>query len=237
LEKCQFCKKELAFLGHVINANGIQPDPGKVDKIKNFPIPTNITELRGFIGLASYYRCFIQDFAIIVAPMNNLLRKDIPYIWNEDCQSSFEILKEKLTTAPILTYPDFTKQFLLYTDASYKGLGAVLAQEDDNGNEHVIAYASRSLVGAEYNYAPTEIECLATVWAMKYFRPYIYLSEFTLITDHSALQWMINNPTPSKRMTHWIMTITDYPFKIQFRKGKKHQNADALSRIPHTVNT
>ena len=237
LEKCQFCKKELAFLGHVINANGIQPDPGKVDKVKNFPIPTNITELRGFIGLASYYRRFIQDFATIVAPMNNLLRKDIPYIWNENCQSSFEILKEKLTTAPILAYPDFTKQFLLYTDASYKGLGAVLAQEDDNGNEHVIAYASRSLVGAEYNYAPTEIECLATVWAMKYFRPYIYLSEFTLITDHSALQWMINNPTPSKWMTRWIMTITDYPFKIQFRKGKKHQNADALSHIPHTTNT
>jgi hypothetical protein len=87
-------------------------------------------------------------------------------------------------------------------------------------------------VGAEHNYAATEIECLASIWAMKYFRPYIYLSEFTLITDHSALQWMMNNPNPSKRMSRWIMTINDYPFKIQYRKGKKHQNADALSRIP-----
>ena len=125
----------------------------------------------------------------------------------------------------------------MYTDASYKGLGAVLAQNDDEEKEHVIAYASRSLVEAEYNYASTEIECLAIVWAMKYFRPYIYLSEFTLITDHSALQWMLNNPTPSKQMTYWIMTITDYPFKIQYHKGKKHQNADALSRIPHIIKT
>ena len=164
--------------------------------------------------------------------MNRLLRKDIPYIWNENCQKAFETLKEKLTTAPILIYPDFTKPFLLHTDASYQGLGAVLAQLDDEGHEHVIAYASRSLVGAERNYAATEIECLASIWAMKYFRPYIYLSEFTLVTDHSALQWMMNNPNPNKRMSRWIMTITDYPFKIQYRKGKKHLNADALSRIP-----
>jgi hypothetical protein len=232
LEKCHFCKKELAFLGHIINGEGIRPDPAKVDKVKNFPVPTNTTELRGFIGLASYYRRFIKDFASIVEPMNRLLRKDVPYIWNQDCQKGFEILKEKLTTAPILIYPDFSKPFILHTDASYQGLGAVLAQQDDEGNEHVIAYASRSLVGAEYNYATTEIECLASVWAMKYFRPYIYLTEFTLVTDHSALQWMLNNPTPSKRMTRWILTITDYPFKVQFRKGKKHLNADALSRIP-----
>ena len=125
----------------------------------------------------------------------------------------------------------------MYTDASYKGLGTVLVQDDDEGKEHVIAYVSRSLVGAEYNYAPTEIECLATVWTMKYFRPYIYLSEFTLITDHSALQWMLNNPTSSKQMIHWIMTITDYPFKVQYRKGKKRQNTDALSRIPHMIKT
>ena len=169
--------------------------------MKNFTIPTNTTELRGFIGLASYYRRFIQDFATISEPMNKLLRKNTPYKWDEKCQKAFETLKEKLTTAPILTYPDFSKPFLLYTDASYQGLGAVLAQLDENENEHVIAYASRSLVGAELNYATTEIECLAAVWAMKYFRPYIYLQEFNLITDHSALQWMMNNPTPSKMMT------------------------------------
>ena len=142
MEKCHFCKKKLAFLGHIVSAKGILPDPAKVDKVKNFAKPTNLTELRGFIGLASYYHRFIQDFATIVEPMNHLLRKDIPYIWNEDCQKAFETLKEKLTTAPILIYPDFTKPFLLYTDASYQGLGAVLAQLDDEGHEHIIAYAS-----------------------------------------------------------------------------------------------
>ena len=232
LEKCHFCKKELTFLGHIVSEKGIQPDPGKIDKVKNFPTPTNVTELRGFIGLASYYHRFIKEFASIVEPMHRLLRKDIPYIWNEDCQKAFEILKEKLTTAPILIYPDFAKPFILHTDASYLGLGAILAQEDDEGNEHVVAYASRSLVGAEYNYSPTEIECLASVWAMKYFRPYIYLMDFILVTDHAALQWMMNNPNPNKRMTRWILTITDYPFQIRYRKGKKHQNADTLSRIP-----
>jgi hypothetical protein len=233
LDKCHFCKKEISFLGHLVSEEGIKPDPAKVDKVENFSVPINTTELRGFIGLASYYRRFVQDFATIVEPMNRLLRKDIPFIWNEACEKAFEFLKEKLITTPILIYPDFSKPFILHTDASYQGLGAVLAQEDDKGHEHVIAYASRSLVGAEYNYAPTEIECLASVWAMKYFRPYIYMGEFTLVTDHSALQWMLNNPTPSKRMTRWILTISDYPFKVQFRKGKKHQNADALSRLPN----
>src|SRR5271155_771044 len=132
--------------------------------------------------------------------MNYLLRKDTPYIWNEDCQKAFNTLKEKLTTAPILIYPDFTKPFLLYTDASYQGLGAVLSQLDDEGHEHVIAYASRSLVGTKYNYAATEIECFASIWAIKYFRSYIYLTEFILITDHLALQWIMNNSNSSKRM-------------------------------------
>jgi hypothetical protein len=194
-EKCYFCKRKLAFLGHVISADGIQPDPGKVDKVKNFPIPTNTTELRGFIGLASYYRRFIQDFATVAEPMNRLLRKDIPYIWNEDCDLAFNQLKERLITSPILIYPDFSKEFLLYTDASYQGLGAVLAQLDDEGHEHVIAYASRSLVGAETNYAPTEIEGLASVWAIKYFQPYLYGTYFTLITDHATLKWIMNKPT------------------------------------------
>src|SRR5271155_2956486 len=188
MEKCHFCQKELIFLRHTISAEGILPDLTKVDKVKNFAVPINLTELRGFIGLASYYRRFIQDFSTIVEPMNRLLRKDTPYIWNENCQKAFNTLKEKLTTAPILIYPDFTKPFLLYTNASYQGLGAVLSQLDDEGHEHIIVYASHSLVGAEYNYAAIEIECLASIWAMKYFRPYIYLIEFTLITNHLALQ-------------------------------------------------
>ena len=140
-------------------------------------------------------------------------------------------MKDALTTASILSYPNFEEPFILYTDASYQGLGAVLGQKDEEGNEHVIAYASRSLDKAELNYAPTEIECLAAVWGMKYFRPYIYQSTFELVTDHAALKWLINKPDPSKRMARWIMTLTDYPYTISYKQGKRHHNADALSRL------
>ncbi|CAG8728993.1 19731_t:CDS:2, partial [Dentiscutata erythropus] len=140
--------KELAFLGHIISENGIAPDLSKIDKVQNYPVPSNLTELQRFI----------------------------------------DILKEKLTTAPILQYPDFENLFILFTDTSYQGLCAILAQKNGNNNEHVIVYASRSLNFAEINYSPTEIECLAAVWGMKYFRPYIYMKPFDLITDHSALR-------------------------------------------------
>jgi hypothetical protein len=230
-EKCHFCKTELTFLGHVISDKGIAPDPAKVEKVQNFSIPTNLTELRGFIGLASYYRRFIENFASITAPLNKLLKKDEPFNWTSECQHAFEFLKNALITAPILSYPDFEKPFILYTDASYNGLGAILGQLDEKGKEHVIAYASRSLDKAENNYAPTEIECLAAVWGMKYFRPYLYQTPFELVTDHSALKWMLNKPDPNKRMARWLMTLVDYPYTIKYKQGKRHNNADALSRL------
>ena len=199
-EKCSFCKSKLIFLGHTISSNGVAPDPAKIEKVQNFPIPRNITELRGFIGLASYYRRFIENFAKIVEPLNNLLRKDIPYEWTGLCHEAFEKLKEKLTTAPILAYPNFSLLFILYTDASYQGLGAILAQKDQENQEHVIAYASWNLSSAEQNYTVTEIECLAAVRAMRYFRPYLYMQPFDLITDHSALKWLLSIQEPSKRI-------------------------------------
>jgi hypothetical protein len=168
-DKCCFGKQQLAFLGHIISEKGILPDPSKIDKVQNYPAPTNLTELRGFIGLASYYRRFILNFSRIVEPLNKLLKKDTPFIWSETCQQAMDILKEKLTTAPILQYPDFEKLFTLFTDAFYQDLGAILAQKDSNNNEYVVAYASRALNSAEINYSPTEIECLAAVWGMEYF--------------------------------------------------------------------
>ena len=121
------------------------------------------------------------------------MKKDITYNWTDKCQEAMDFLKEKLITAPILQYPDFEKPFIIYTDASYQGLGAILSQKDKNNLEHVIAYASRTLQPAEINYSPTEIECLAAVWGMEYFRSYVYMRPFQLITDHSALQWLLNH--------------------------------------------
>jgi len=167
--------------------------------------------------------------------MYQLLRKGVPYEWTDQQQKAFELLKRLLTTAPILRYPDFDRPFILHTDASTTGLGAVLAQKDDEGLEYVIAYASRSLNKAERNYSVTELECLAAVWAVKTFRVYLYGTEFNLVTDHTALKWLLNLSEPQGRTARWVVQLQEYQFKVLYRKGVAHQNADALSRIPHPL--
>jgi hypothetical protein len=184
-EKCYFGANELQFLGHVVGEDGVKPDPEKVEKIKDYPIPRNIRELRGVLGLFSYYRRFIENFSKIAAPLNELLKKEVEYNWTDKQQQAFEALKEKLITAPIVQYPDFEKPFFLYTDASTIGIGSVLAQKSEKG-EHVIAYASRTLTPAEKNYGVSELECLAVVWSIKYFRHYLCGSQFTIITSNGC---------------------------------------------------
>ena len=234
-EKCYFAAKELQFLGHVVGKDGVKPDPAKVDKIINYPYPTNLRDLRGALGLFSYYRRFIQNFSQIADPLYNLLKKDTPYLWTENQQQAFNLLKQKLTEAPIVRYPNMDKPFSLYTDASDTGLGAVLSQQDGK-EEYVIAYASRTLSPAEKNYGITEKECLAIIWAVKYFRHYLCGSRFTIITDHSALKWLLNSSseTANRRLERWKITLSEYDYEVQYRKGKKHSNADALSRINGT---
>jgi hypothetical protein len=232
LKKCYFCLPNISFLGHIVGRNGIQPDPAKIEKIKNFPQPTDLTSLRAALGLFSYYRKFIKDFSRIAKPITELLKKDIPFHWEEKQQTAFERLKQHLTQAPILQYPDFTKGFILYTDASTKGLGAVLSQQQANGKEGVIAYASRSLNKAEENYSITDLECLAIVWAVKYFQHYLCLQPFKIVTDHSALKWLQTCKIPTGRRARWIMDLQQYDFEIQHRPGKSNANADALSRLP-----
>jgi len=162
-EKCHFCTNKIQFLGHVISGQGIQPDPAKIEKIINLNAPFNVKQLRTVLGLFSYYRRFVKNYSKLVAPLNDLLKKDVPYNWTKQHQEIFEILKEKLTTAPILSYPDFNQSFILSTDASTTGLGAVLSQKDSEGREHPIWYASRTLSPAEKNYHITEQEALAVV--------------------------------------------------------------------------
>ena len=172
--KCNFGKTSLLFLGYIIGKDGIRPDPSKVEKVKDFSISDNITTLRGFVGLASYYRRFVKDFAKIAAPLHKLFRKNQVYEWTTKCQVAFETLKQHLISAPILTYPDFDKLFILFTDASGLGLGAVLAQIGKDEKEHVVAYASRRVTPTESNYSATELECLGVIWAVKLFRPYLH---------------------------------------------------------------
>ena len=231
IEKCHFGKEKLEFLGHIIAKDGIRPDPSKIEKVKNFPIPENTTELRGFIGLASYYRRFIHRFSEIAKPLNKLLMKGQKYEWKEEQQKAFDFLKNKLITSPILIYPDFNKRFILSTDASYLGLGAVLSQLDDQGKEHVIAYASRALRPPEENYSATEIECLAIIWGIEYFKQYLLSDEFDLFTDHKGLQWLLNKSEPRGWLARWIETYSKFRCNIKYKEGKKNTNADALSRM------
>lgn len=230
-EKCKFASTELAFLGHVISKDGIRTDPGKISKVKDFPRPTNLTQLRGFLGLASYYRRFIKDFSKIANPLNKLLKKNVPFNWTNAQQQAFEYLKNCLISSPILTYPQWNRPFILFTDASTFALGAVLSQKDEDGNERVVAYASRSLLPAEKNYTATELECLAAVWAIGKFHHYLHGSHFSLITDHSALCHLFNMTTPNGRLARWVMKLQSYDFDTIHRAGKRHSNVDSLSRI------
>src|SRR3954454_18919398 len=231
ISKCHFCLPNIHFLGHVVGRDGIHPDPEKIDKVKNYSEPKNLTQLRAALGLFSYYRKFVKDLSKIARPLYALLKKDVPFQWKNQQQEAFNYLKETLTKAPILSYPEFDKPFVIFTDASKIGLGAVLSQKRENGKEYVIAYASRSLNQAEKNYSVTEQECLAVIWAIKYFQHYLGMCPFELITDHSALKWLQTAKMPSGRRARWIMELQQYDFTIKHRPGKQNANADALSRI------
>src|SRR3990170_1079624 len=229
LKKCYFCFPSLTFLGHIVGRGGIQTDPEKIIKIKNFPIPQNISQLRAALGLFGYYRKFIKDFSRHAKLLNLLLKKGQAYQWTDKQQNAFERLKEMLLKAPILRYPDWEKPFIIYTDASKTGLGAVLSQKDDN-KEYVVAYGSRSTNKSEENYSITDLECLAVVWAIKHFQHYLY-NHFTIVTDHSALKWLKTSKLPTGRRARWIMELQQHDFTIEHRAGKANANADALLRM------
>jgi hypothetical protein len=233
LNKCHFCWTSLSLLGHRVGSWGTAVQESQVEKVRSIPTPKTVKDVRSFLGLAGYYRRFVPNFSTIARPLNNLLRKDNLFQWTPDCMTAFEQLKKALTSAPILARPDFDKAFLLSTDASKKGLGAVLSQHDDEGRERVISYASRGLTPAEKNYSATELECLAVVWAVGKYKHYLHGSNFTLTTDHQALQWLLKTSRlpENGRLCRWITKLQSYTFTPQYRQGRKNQNADALSRL------
>jgi hypothetical protein len=234
LTKCHLAYQSLTALGHTVSNLGIGTADGTVKAVKEFPEPKNVKQLQRFLGLCVYYRRFVQGFAKIAAPLYNLLKKDTPYKWDEPCVKTFDTLKDKLTSAPVLAYPNYEKPFVLYTDACVMGLGAVLSQNDDAGQEHPIVFLSRSLTDAEKNYSITELECLAIVWSVKKLHVYLDGSKFNLITDHSALQWLFTFCGSNKRLIRWSMELQPYRehMTIKYRAGRVHTNADPLSRAP-----
>ena len=229
--KCRFGEEKLKYLGHMISQAGIEVNPEKISAVVKYTQPTNLTELRRFINLCGYYRRFVKDFAKIAAPLNQLLRKGESFVWGESQNLAFEKLKLCLVTPPVFAFPRENCETIIHTDACGYGLGATISQVQD-GKERVIAYASRSLTRAECNYSTTEQECLAIVFAIGKFRPYIFGQSFKVITDHNALRWLYSIKDPNGRLARWALQLQSHDMKIEHRPGRVHSNVDALSREP-----
>ena len=230
--KCAFLQERVFYLGHEISRKGVATDPTKVNQVANWPIPQSVKDVQRFLGLASYYRRFVRNFASIAKPLYRLTEKTATFEWTLECQEAFAELRHKLCTAPVLAFPDFTKAFILDTDASNTGIGGVLSQLDDQGQEHVIAFASRTLSKAERRYCVTRRELLAVVVFTQQFRPYLLGREFTLRTDHGSLSWLQSFKEPEGQLAQWLEKLQEFHFRIVHRPGKKHTNADAMSRRP-----
>ena len=215
----------------MISAKGVSTDPAKVEAVQQWPVPSKVTDVRSFLGLASYYWRFIQNFAEIAAPLHRLTAKTTEkFKWSPDCDLAFRVLKEKLVSAPVLAFPCFDQEFVVDCDASDYGLGAVISQQQD-GDEKV-AYASRVLEDHKRLYSTTKKEMLAMVYAIKHFCHYLYGRPFTIRTDHNALKWLQSFKEPEGQVARWLEMFTRYDYKIEHCPGKKHQNADALPRNP-----
>ena len=244
-EKCQFFQRRVKYLGHVVSAEGVGTDPAKTEAVASWPTPKTLKDLRSFLGFASYYRRFVPGFAQTAAPLHQLTaeisekgkkkRSTIPSDrWKGECEKAFDALRTALTTAPVLAYPDYTKPFVVETDASDKGLGAVLSQKQD-GKLRVIAYASRGLRGAErnmQNYSSMKLELLALKWAVaEKFREYLLGAEFVVYTDNNPLTYLQSKSKLKAVEQRWAAELASFNFRIEYRAGKHNANADALSRI------
>lgn len=231
--KCHFCYPEIEFVGHMVCEKGIRMMPEKVEKVQAWPVPKNQTELKGFLGLAGYYRRLIKDFASIAVPLNKMTSKKIPYQWGKEQQEAFEKLKFAMTTAPVLCKPNFQQDWVLDVDASDVALGAVLGQEDKEGEVHPVYFWSRQLGNPEKNYSVTDRECLAVVAACKKFRPYILGRHVTIHSDHTAVKWILNKTDLPGRHARWKVTMSEFDYEVVSKPGSQNGNADAMSRITH----
>ncbi|BHF65296.1 hypothetical protein SprV_0200830600 [Sparganum proliferum] len=215
----------------------VKTDPAKTEQIRSWPQPTSVSELRGFLGLASYYRRFIKDFAHIAAPLNRLTSKQNAFNWSDECERSFEELKRRLISPPLLAFPNISESappFILDTDASDVAIGAVLSQQQTDGLEDTLIFASQTLTKPERNYSTTRKELLAVVTFVRKFHHYLAGKRFILRTDHLALRWLENFKDPTGQLARWQADLLEYSYTVIHRAGKKHQNADALSRRAQT---
>ena len=241
--KCEFFKSNLKYLGHIVSKDGIATDPRKIEAIRNWPKPNTVTEVHSFTGFTNYYRRFIKGYTKIARPLHELTsgengkKKNYRVNWTERCQESFDSLKKICSECPVSAYADYTKPFVLHTDASTMGLGAVLYQKQEDGKERVIAYASHTLNRAERNYDAHKLEFLALKWAVTdRFHEYLYGATFEVITDNNPLTYILSTTKLGAMGHRWVASLGPYNFKLHYKPGKLNTDADSLSRINwHTV--
>ena len=201
-DTCKFLKREVVYLGHIISKDGVKPNPEKVKAVREFPRPRNLKNIRQFLGLTGYYRRFIEGYAGIAKLLSHLLKDNVPFIWGNSEEKSFQDLKELLITEPLLIFPDFSKPFIVTIDASGYAIGGILSQGPIN-QDRPIAYTSRTLNTAEVRYDTYEKEALAIVYSVLHFRPYLYGRKFTLVTDHKPLLWFRTWKDGNARVLRW----------------------------------
>ncbi|KAA0066456.1 pol protein [Cucumis melo var. makuwa] len=229
--KCEFWLKQVSFLGHVVSKAGVSVDPAKIEAVTGWTRPSTVSEVRSFLGLVGYYRRFVENFSRIATPLTQLTRKGVPFVWSKACEDSFQNLKQKLVTAPVLTVPDGSGSFVIYSDASKKGLGCVLMQQGK-----VVAYASRQLKSHEQNYPTHDLELAAVVFALKIWRHYLYGEKIQIFTDHKSLKYFFTQKELNMRQRRWLELVKDYDCEILYHPGKANVVADALSRkVSHSV--
>lgn len=232
LSKCDFAKQSISYLGHVVSAQGVATDPAKIQDIEQWRTPSNTKELRSFLGLAGFYRKFVRHFGIISRPLFNLLKKHTLFVWTQEHQKAFDLLKTALVTAPVLALPDFSKQFYIYTDACQYGIGAVLMQQG-----HPLAFLSRALGPKNQGLSTYEKEYLAIILAVVHWRAYLQVSEFVIYTDHSSLVQLNEQRLHTPWQQRLYSKLAGLQYRIVYKKGVENAAADALSRQPQVSAT
>lgn len=232
--KCQFLKTSVTYLGYLFDQGGVRPDPKNVEAILNFPTPKDIKGVQSFLGMVNFYRRFIPFAADLTKPLTLLLKKGMTFNWTTETQQAFEQLKQHLGNSPLLVFPDFSKVFYLYTDASNHAVGAVLEQVHDK-YRRPIAYMSKTLNPAQQNYSTIEREALAIVEAVQFFKTYLYGRRFILRSDHAPLQYILKKPSPSSRLMRWSLLLQEFDIQVEYVAGSSNKIADALSRNTQTI--
>jgi len=230
-DKCKLFQRRVAFLGYIVSSGGIEPDPEKVRAVVEWPVPKDVSECRSFVGLCSYYRSFIKDLSSIASPLFDLTKKDAPFSWDVRCQEAFDLLKHRLTSAPVLAPPCDGGGYVLDVDACDYGIGAVLQQRQGD-SLRVIGYASRTLSAAERVYCTTRKEQLAVVYGLKQFHSYVLGHSTIVRSDHAALSYLKRAKEPIGQQARWLDFLEQFDIDVQYRRGLNHGNADSLSRRP-----